>query len=271
MRQSLYGRALPIAQKDENDPHQEPRTVCIEFTTVLCTILETFSFSRVLVGGEASIITMLTHTNDHLLETMGPNALTEANLFTHERIALQSNLTAGLLRHGLAPTPWHSNRTGPWDIASEILEEMHMDILPRLLKQGHREPSQVRTEAQHRGYAILQILQALLDIGNPTENATELHHLSAHELWDLQQHHRSLISHLYVFLPIITLTGQQDSFRKKVGRVGRTLLIQLLTLRNSPESTLPDSIHGHLWKISVPGRKLNAPSKALDWADTVAI
>jgi len=56
-----------------------------------------------------------------------------------------------------------------------------MDILPRLLKQGHREPAQVRTEAQRRGYDILQILQALLDIGNPTENVTELHHLSAHE------------------------------------------------------------------------------------------
>jgi len=176
--------------------------------------LESFSFSRVLVGGVASIISMLIHTNDHLLDTPRPNALTEANPFTHERIALQSHLTAGLLRHGLAPTPWHSNRTGPWDIASEILEEKHMDILPRLLKQGHREPAQLRTEAQRRGYDILQILQPLLDIGNPTENVTALHHLSAHELWDLQQHHRSLISHLYVLLPIVTLTGQQEPFRK---------------------------------------------------------
>jgi len=218
---------------------------------------------------------MLTHANDHLKETLRPNALTEANPFTHERIALQSHLTAGLLRHGLAPTPWHSNRTGPWDIAPGTLEERHMDILPRLLKQGHREPAQVGTDTQRRGYDILQILQALLDIGNPTENVPELLRLSAHKLWDLQQHHRSLISHLYVFLPIITLTGQQEPFRKKLGRVGRTLLIQLLTLRNSPESTLPDSIHsqyfGHLWTISVPGRKNNAPSQALEWVDTLAI
>jgi len=212
--QSAYCRAVPIAQINENDPHQVPRTVTIKITTALCKILEAFSFSRVLVGGVASIISMLTHANDHLKETLRPNALTEANPFTHERIALQSHLTAGLLRHGLAPTPWHSNRTGPWDIAPGTLEERHMDILPRLLKQGHREPAQVGTDTQRRGYDILQILQALLDIGNPTENVPELLHLSAHKLWDLQQHHRSLISHLYVFLPIITLTGQQEPFRK---------------------------------------------------------
>ena len=78
-----------------------------------------------------------------------------------------------------------------------------------------------------------------------------------------------------MLLPIITLTGHQEPFRRKLGRVGRTLLIQLLTLRNSPESTLPDSIHakyfGQLWTISVPGRKMNALSQALDWADTIAI
>jgi len=150
-----------------------------------------------------------------------------------------------------------------------------MDILPRLLQQGQQEPAQVRTEAQRRGYDILQIVQALLDIGNPTENNTELQHLSAHELWDLQQHHRSLISRLYVLLPIITLTGHQEPFRKKMGRVGRTLLIQVLTLRNSPESTIPNTIHaqyfGHLWTISVPGHKRNASTHALDWANTIAI
>jgi len=124
--QSAYRRAVPIAQKNEDDPHQEPHTVTIEFTTVLRTILETFSFSRVLVGGVAPIISMLTHTNDHLLETLRPNALVEANPFTHERIALQSHLTAGLLRHGLAPTPWHSNRTGPWDIAPDGIRRLHI-------------------------------------------------------------------------------------------------------------------------------------------------
>ena len=60
-----------------------------------------------------------------------------------------------------------------------------------------------------------------------------------------------------------------------MGRVGRTLLIQLQTLRNSPESTLLNSIHaqyfGHLWTISVPGRKMNASTHVLDWADTIAI
>jgi len=30
--QSIYDRALPIAQKDENEPHQEPRIVTIEDT-----------------------------------------------------------------------------------------------------------------------------------------------------------------------------------------------------------------------------------------------
>jgi len=63
-----------MAQKDENEPHQEPITVTIEVTTALCTILETFSFSRALVGGVASIISLLIHTNDHLLEALGPNA-----------------------------------------------------------------------------------------------------------------------------------------------------------------------------------------------------
>jgi len=259
MWNSLYGRAIPITQKDEKTPHLELRKVTIEFTTVLCMILEAFSFSRALVGGVASIISMLTHTKDHLLETLGPNAVGEANPFPHVRIALHSHLTACLLRHGLAQTPWHSNRTGPWDIAPEILEETHMDILPRLLNQGHIEPAEVRTEAHRRGYDILQILQALLGIGNPTENDTELNHLSAHELWDLQQHHRSLISHLYVLLPIITLTGHQEPYRNRMGRVGRTLLIQLLSLRNSPEATLPDSLHaqyfGHLLDNIGPGPK----------------
>jgi len=214
MWQSLYRRAVPVAQKNENDPHQEPRTVTIELTTDLCTILETFSFSRALVGGVASIISILTYANDPLREKLGPNIPMAANSFTHERSALQSHLTAGLLRHGLAPTPWHSNRTGPWDIATEALQEKHVDNLPRLLEQGRREPAQARSEAQRRGHDILQILQALLDIGNPTENAPELLHLSANEVWDLQQHHRSLISHLYVLLPNFFKQASKSPFRK---------------------------------------------------------
>ena len=85
----------------------------------------------------------------------------------------------------------------------------------------------------------------------------------------------SVISHLHVLLPILFLTGQQEPHRDKLGRVGRTLLIQLLSLRNSPEFALPDSIHakyfGHLWTNPVPGRKASAPSQALDWADTLSI
>jgi len=113
----------------------------------------------------------------------------EATPFPHGRIVLQSHLTTSLLRHSLVQTPWHPNRTGPWGIGPELLEETHMDILPRLQKEGYIEPAQKKTEVHRRGYDILQILQTLLNIGNPTENDTELHHLSAHELWDLQQHH----------------------------------------------------------------------------------
>ena len=63
-----------------------------------------------------------------------------------------------------------------------------------------QDPALARTEAQRRRLDILQILQALLAIGNPTENVSEHLPLSAHEVWDLQQHHRTLISHLYVLL-----------------------------------------------------------------------
>jgi len=148
-----------------------------------------------------------------------------------------------------------------------------LESLPRL--QAYRDPALARTEAQRRGYDILQILQALLDIGDPTENAPETLHLSAHEMWDLQQHHRSLISHLYVLLPILYLTRQQEPYRDKLGRVGRTLFIELLSLRSSRDVALPDSIRaqyfGHLWTSPVPGRKTNASSQTADWADTLSI
>ena len=69
-------------------------------------------------------------------------------------------------------------------------------------------------------------------------------------MWDLQQHHRSLISHLYVLLPILFLTSQQKPYRAKLGRAGRTLLIELLSLRQNRAAALPDSNHaqyfGHL-------------------------
>ena len=114
----------------------------------------------------------------------------KTNSFTHGRIVLQSHLADALLRHGLLQTPWHTNQTGPWAIGQKILEEKLMDILPRLLQQGQQEPAHVRTEAQRQRYDILQILQALLDIGNPTEVNIDEQPPSAHELWDQQLFHR---------------------------------------------------------------------------------
>ena len=112
-------------------------------------------------------------------------------------------------------------------------------------------------------------------MGNPTANATEDFPLRAHEVWDLQQHHRILISHLYVLLPILFLTRQQEPDRAEIGRVGRVLLVNLLCLRHSYESELPDWIHaqyfGHLWTSPVPGRSTTASPQAADWADTLSI
>jgi len=230
--QSLYRRTVFIVKNNRNDLYLlEPRAEIVALTTDLCTALETFSFSRALVGRVALIISTLTLPIDHFKETLGPNVLMTANSFTHERNELQSHLAAGLLRHGLAPTSWRSSRTGPWDIPSGAPEEKHFDILPRLQeypdpvharteaqRREHdilpilQNPALARTEAQRRGLDILQILQGLLDIGNPTENAPENLPLSAHEMWDLQQHHRSLISHLYVLLPILFLTRQQEPY-----------------------------------------------------------
>ena len=138
-----------------------------------------------------------------------------------------------------------------------------------------QDPALARTEAQRRGLDILQILQALLAIGNSTENISEHLPLSAHEVWDLRQHHRTLISHLYVLLPILFLTHQQEPYRAELGRVGRTLLIELLLLRQNYEVELPDWIHaqyfGHLWTSLVSGRKATACPQAADWADTLSI
>jgi len=63
-----------------------------------------------------------------------------------------------------------------------------------------------RTEAQHRGLDLLQILQALREMGNPTATGSEDFPLSTYEARELQQYHRTLISHLYVLLPILFLT-----------------------------------------------------------------
>jgi len=178
---SLHARAMPIALIDKEDPHLEPRIVPLEFIADLCTTMDKYSPSRALVGGVASIISILAHTNDHLLETLGANSGMEPSPFSIGRQELQSHLTESLLRHGLAQTPWHSDRTGPWGIAPEILGQARMDVLPRMSKRGIIEPAASRTEAHRRGYDILQILQALLDIGNPTERDIEIHRISPHE------------------------------------------------------------------------------------------
>jgi len=131
-----------------------------------------------------------------------------------------------------------------------------------------------RTEAQRQGLDILQILHALLDIGNPTENVSDHLSLSTGEIWALQHHHRSLIHHLHVLLPILFLTHQQRPYRAKLGRVGRTLLIELLSLRHHRDAARPDPTHTqyftHLWLTPVPGRN-RASSQAADWADTLSI
>jgi len=237
--QSFYRRAVSIVKNDRNGSCLlESRAEIVALTTDLCTALETFTFSRALVGGVALIISTLTRPNDHFRETLGPNVLMTSNSFTHERNELQSYLAAGLLRH--------SSRTGPWDIPSGTPEEKHFDILPRLQeypdpiparmeaqRRKHdilptlKNPALARTEAQHQGLDILQILKALLNIGN------------------------------------------------KLGRGGCTLLIELLSLRHSSDVAFPDSIHaqyfGHLWTSPVPGRKMKASSQAADWADTLSI
>jgi len=96
-----------------------------------------------------------------------------------------------------------------------------------------------------------------------------------YEVWELQQHHRTLISHLYVLLPILFLTRQQEPYRAEIGQVGRVLLVNLLCFRCSHESELPDWIHaqyfGHLWTSPVPGRSTTASPQAADWADTLSI
>ena len=91
----------------------------MEDMAALCLTMKTFNFSRALMGGVGSIISMSTHTNDHLFQTMGPNAHRLTNPLTHGRMALQSYLAEGLLRHGLLQTPWHSNQTGSWALGKK--------------------------------------------------------------------------------------------------------------------------------------------------------
>jgi len=225
--QAFHQRATAIVRNERDPQLSAQREEMATLLKDLCTTLEIHSYSRALTGGVALIILTLTRPNTNFRETLGQLYPRTPNPFKQERILLNSLLSAGILRHGLAPTPWHSSRTGPRYIPPGVMDERYIDILPRL--QEHRFPDEVRledqlfragdtllpilqepglerTEAQHRGLDLLQILQALREMGNPTANGSEDFPLLTYEVWELQQHHRTLISHLYVLLPILFLT-----------------------------------------------------------------
>jgi len=132
----------------------------------------------------------------------------------------------------------------------------------------------VRTEAQHRGLDILQILHALLYLGNPTEDIPDHVSLSHGELRALQHHHKILLHVLRELLPILFLTQKQRPYRADLGRMGGALLIELLELRDYRAITRPDPTHiqhfTRLWLLPAPGRT-RASTPAADWADTLSI
>ena len=225
--QTLYRRATAVVCENKDPrtlPQQEETRTLIHD---LCTTLKEHSYSRALTGGIAVIILMLTRPNPNYRETLGtlggyPPPRTH-NPFNHERLLLKHLLSAAVLRHGLAPTPWHSSRTGPRYTSHDVLEDSYFDVLPRL--QEHRlshdntpeeqhfragdipppaiqDTDMKRTEAQHRGLDLLQILQALMEMGNGSEDFP----MGTHKIREMQQYHRSLISHLFILLPILFLT-----------------------------------------------------------------
>jgi len=200
--QSLYRRAIAMVQNEVIESVMLGSHA--ELTLLVCDLykaLKTFGFSRALVGGVALIISTLTRPNDQFLLTLGPHAPMAIDFLMQERNALQSLLAAGLSRHGLAPTPWHSSRAGPCNTSPGA---SYFDTLPRLQDYPDpappgtvapsrtqailpilQNPTLARTEAQRRGLDILQILQALLDLGNPTENVPDHLLLSAGGIWAL--------------------------------------------------------------------------------------
>ena len=129
--QTLYRRATAVVC-DDRDPRPLPQQE--EMRTLLndlCTTLKSHSYSRALTGGVAVIILRLTRPNANFRETLGHLPPRTHNPFNQERLLLQTLLSAGILRHGLAPTPWHSSRTGPRYIPHDVPEESYFDILPR--------------------------------------------------------------------------------------------------------------------------------------------
>ena len=123
---SLHHSAIALVQSKEVGPYAELSLLSRD----LGEALKLFGFSRAFVGGVALIISILTRPYDLFLITLGPNTrYSMASI--HERNELQSLLAAGLSRHGLAPTPWHSSRTGPCEPppgASDTYPDTH----PRL-------------------------------------------------------------------------------------------------------------------------------------------
>jgi len=111
--------------------------------------------------------------------------------------------------------------------------------------------------------------------GKPHPTGSEDFPLFIYEVRELQQYHRTLISHLFVLLPILFLTHWQTPYQTEIGRVGSRLLISLLCLRHSSEWDMPAWIHaqyfGNLWTVPVQGRNTPTSLLAVDWADTLSI
>jgi len=170
---SLYQWAIALVQhKDVELMNVGPYLALNLLSRDLGEALKRFGFSRAFVGGVALIISILTRPNEPFFVTLGPNInWSHAYPCIQERHELQSLLATGLSRHGLAPTPWHSSRTGPCTIPPGI-SDTFPDTLPRLTEYPDPVPPRVasltqtilpifqdpplaRTEAQHRGLDIL--------------------------------------------------------------------------------------------------------------------
>jgi len=79
--QAFYRRATAIVQNDR-DPHLSVQHAeMVALINDLCTTLETYSYSRALVGGVALLILILTRPNDNFRETLGPLILRTPNPF----------------------------------------------------------------------------------------------------------------------------------------------------------------------------------------------
>jgi len=145
---SLYQRATALVQNEAIEPaNLGPHAELALLSGDLGKALKLFGFSRALVGGVALIISMLTRPNDKSHVTLGPQAPTEGGFLMHERNVLQSLLAAGLSRHGLAPTPWHSSRTGPGNTPLGATDT-YLDIVPR--PQDYPDPTPPRLAPSSR-------------------------------------------------------------------------------------------------------------------------